>query len=98
MSEDIQLHPAVYIDVIPYPKDNTFVAECLELPIVVEAETLEKVQERMNLAIKGFIQTFPEECKIALSQTKIKISTKQLDESTPAPEKTVLKIPIPQTY
>jgi predicted RNase H-like HicB family nuclease len=78
MSNNNQGMPAVYVDVAYYQEDNTFVAQCLELPLIVEAETIEKVEERMNLAIKGFFETFPEESKNALSQTRIKIPLKVL--------------------
>jgi hypothetical protein len=92
MSEKFQSFPAVYVDVVHYPKYNTFVAECLELPVVVEAETLEKVEEKMNLAIKGFLETFPQESKIALGKTRITVPVKPQSESIS--EKTILKIPI----
>jgi predicted RNase H-like HicB family nuclease len=92
MSNNAQGIPLVYVDVVQYLEDNIFVAECLELPIVVEAETFEKVTERMNLAIKGFLETFPNESKKALSETKIKV---QLTSQPEVKEKTILKLPIP---
>jgi predicted RNase H-like HicB family nuclease len=53
--------PFLYVDVIEYTEEKTFVAECLEIPVIVEAETLDEVESKMKLAIEGFFETFPEE-------------------------------------
>ena len=84
MSNNTQVFPSLYVDVVSYPEYNIYVAECLELPLVVKAETLDKAEERMNLAIQGYFKKYPEESKKALSQTKIT-----------AEQKTVLKIQAP---
>lgn len=84
--------PQLYVDVVQYPKDNTFVAECLELPIIVEAETVEKIQEKMNLAIKGFLETFPEQSKVLLNKTKIVLPDNS--EIKSRQDRVFLKIPV----
>lgn len=50
----------LHIHIIEYPDANTWVAECLEVPIIVEAETSDKVVEKISLAMKGFLETFPD--------------------------------------
>ena len=39
--------------------DNTFVAECLDIPVIVEGGTVEEVKEKMHVAIKGYFRHFP---------------------------------------
>jgi predicted RNase H-like HicB family nuclease len=86
----------LYVDVVAYPDDNTFVAECLELPIIVEAETVEKITEKMNLAIQGFFETFPEQSKVLLSKTKIVLPDNS--EIKSKQERVYLKIPVSITH
>ena len=40
MSDNTYVIPFLYVDVLEYPEEKTFVAECLEIPVIVEAETL----------------------------------------------------------
>jgi predicted RNase H-like HicB family nuclease len=61
MSGNTDVIPFLYVDVLEYSEEKTFVAECLEIPVIVEAETLDKVESKMKLAIEGFFETFPEE-------------------------------------
>ena len=61
MSSNKDLVPFLYVDVLEYAEEKTFVAECLEIPVIVEAETLDEVESKMKLAIEGFFETFPEE-------------------------------------
>lgn len=49
----------LHIHIVEYPDANTWVAECLEVPIIVEAETYDKVVEKISLAMKGFSEIFP---------------------------------------
>ncbi|MGB6528166.1 MAG: hypothetical protein WBF33_08670 [Candidatus Nitrosopolaris sp.] len=55
MPKETELH----VDIVEYPEDNIFVAECLEIPIIMQADTLEKVTKKINLAIKGHFEIFP---------------------------------------
>ncbi len=61
MSGNTDVIPFLYVDVLEYSEEKTFVAECLEIPVIVEPETLDKVESKMKLAIEGFFETFPEE-------------------------------------
>ena len=57
MSDENEL---LHVDIVEYPEEHTFVAECLEVPIIVEADTFDKVTKKINLAIKGYFDTFPD--------------------------------------
>ncbi|MFZ0515316.1 MAG: hypothetical protein WAM14_27210 [Candidatus Nitrosopolaris sp.] len=57
MPKEIELHA----DIIEYPKDNTFVARCLEVPVIIEAETFDKAAKIIQVATKGYFETFPDE-------------------------------------
>jgi hypothetical protein len=91
MSNDSNISQ-LYVDVVGYPEDNTFVAECLELPIIVEAEMVEKITEKMNLAIKGFLETFPEQSNVMLNKTKIVLPDNS--EVKSRQDRVFLKIPV----
>jgi hypothetical protein len=41
MSGNTDVIPFLYVDVLEYSEEKTFVAECLEIPVIVEAETLD---------------------------------------------------------
>jgi hypothetical protein len=58
MSDEI---PHLYVDVVGYPEENTFVAEGLNIPIVVEAQTMQEIKEKIHTAIKGYFEAFPDE-------------------------------------
>ena len=60
MSANTDVISFLYVDVLEYSEEKTFVAECLEIPVIVEAETLDKVESKMKLAIEGFFETFTE--------------------------------------
>ncbi|MGC1930170.1 MAG: hypothetical protein WA667_14450 [Candidatus Nitrosopolaris sp.] len=51
----------LHVDIVEYPEAKSFVAQCLEVPIIMEADTFEKAVEKINLAIKGYFETFPNE-------------------------------------
>jgi predicted RNase H-like HicB family nuclease len=53
--------PQLYVDVVQYPTDNTFVGECLDIPVIVEGHTIEEVKEKMHVAITGYFEAFPKE-------------------------------------
>jgi hypothetical protein len=61
MPNSTENSPILHVDILQYPQESTFVAECLEVPIIVEAETLDKVEEKMHLAMTGYFETFPVE-------------------------------------
>lgn len=50
--------PQLYVDVVQHPE--CLVAECLDIPLVVEAQTVEDIKQKMHLAIKGYFEAFPE--------------------------------------
>jgi hypothetical protein len=50
--------PQLYVDLVQHPEG--LVAECLDIPIVVEAQTVEDIKEKMHFAIKGYFDAFPE--------------------------------------
>ena len=50
--------PQLYVDVVQHP--GGLVAECLDIPLVVEAQTVEDIKEKMHFAIKGYFDAFPE--------------------------------------
>lgn len=68
MSSNTDLNPFLYVDVLEYTEEKTFVGECLEIPVIVEAETLDKVESKMKLAIEGFFETFPDERAAVLNK------------------------------
>jgi hypothetical protein len=41
--------PQLYVDVVQYPTKNTFVAECLDIPVIVEGYTIDEVKEKCML-------------------------------------------------
>jgi predicted RNase H-like HicB family nuclease len=69
MSGNMDVIPFLYVDVL-YSEEKTFVAECLEIPVIIEAETLDKLESKMKLAIEGFFATFPEECTVVLNKRR----------------------------
>jgi hypothetical protein len=69
--------PQLYVDLIQHPEG--LVAECLDIPIVVEAQTVEDIKEKMHFAIKGYFDAFPEK-RIEISNKKrtiLKVSIPQ---------------------
>ena len=46
------------VDVVQHPEG--LVAECLDIPLVVEAQTVEDIKKKMHFAIKGYFDAFPE--------------------------------------
>ena len=90
MSSNTDLIPFLYVDVIEYTEEKTFVAECLEIPVIVEAETLDEVESKMKLAIGGFFETFPEERAAVLNKRRILIPNRL--EVIPGADRIVLKM------
>jgi predicted RNase H-like HicB family nuclease len=82
--------PFLYVDVIEYTEEKTFVAECLEIPVIVEAETLDEVESKMKLAIGGFFKTFPEERAAVLNKRRIPVPNRL--EVIPGADRIVLKM------
>ena len=74
-------------------KKKTFVAECLEIPVIVEAETFDRVESKMKLAIEGFFETFPEERTAVLNKRRIPVPNRP--EVIPGGDRTVLKMAMP---
>ena len=93
MSGNTDVIPFLYVDVIEYSEEKTFVAECLEIPVIVEAETLDKVEFKMKLAIKGFFETFPEQRTTVLNKRRISVPNRP--EVISGGDRTVLKMVIP---
>lgn len=62
---------SVYIDVVYYEDYKTYVAECMELPIIIEADTFEEIQEKIPYAINTYRKTFPEKSEKALKNEMI---------------------------
>ena len=50
----VELHAEVFT----YPE--TLVAECVEVPVIVEAKTLEELQEKMQKGVNGYFKAFEE--------------------------------------
>ena len=74
MSGDTDIMAFLYVDVLEYSEEKTFYhTECLEIPVIVEAETLDKVESKMKLAIDGFFETFPEERTAVLNKRRIPV-------------------------
>jgi predicted RNase H-like HicB family nuclease len=94
MSGNTDVIPFLYIDVLEYSEERTFVAECLEIPVIVEADTLEKVESKMKLAIEGFFEVFPEERTTVLNKRRIPVPNRP--EVIPSGDRIVLKIVMPQ--
>jgi predicted RNase H-like HicB family nuclease len=87
--------PFLYVDVIEYIEEKTFVAECLEIPVIVEAETLDKVESKMKLAIEGFFETFPDERAAVLNKRRIPVPNRP--EVIPCADRIVLKMVMPHS-
>jgi predicted RNase H-like HicB family nuclease len=73
MSDNTDNLPLLHVDIVEYPQEKTFVAECLEVPIIVEAETFEKVEKKMQLAMTGYFETFPDEREVVLTSRRMSI-------------------------
>lgn len=95
MSSNTDLIPFLYVDVLEYTEEKTFVAECLEIPIIVEAETLDKVESKMKLAIEGFFETFPNERAAVLNKRRIPVPNRP--EVIPGADRIVLKMVMPHS-
>jgi predicted RNase H-like HicB family nuclease len=93
MSGNTDVIPFLYVDVLEYSEEKTFVAECLEIPVIVEAETLDKVESKMKLAIEGFFETFPEERTRVLNKRRIPVPNRP--EVVPGGDRVVLKMVMP---
>lgn len=39
---------------------ETLVAECMEVPVIVEAKTIEELKEKMVKGINGYFNAFPD--------------------------------------
>jgi len=50
----VELHAEVF----EYPE--TLVAECIEVPVIVEAKTLDELQIKMEKGVNGYFKAFPE--------------------------------------
>ena len=87
--------PLLYVDVIEYTEEKTFVAECLEIPVIVEAETLDEVESKMKLAIAGFFETFPDERAVVLNKRRIPVPNRP--EVIPGADRIVLKMVMPHS-
>jgi hypothetical protein len=61
MSSNLENAPMLHMDIVYYPQEKTFVAECLQVPIIVEAETLDELKEKINLAVGVYFETFPDD-------------------------------------
>jgi predicted RNase H-like HicB family nuclease len=95
VSSNTDLIPFLYIDVLEYTEEKTFVAECLEIPVIVEAETLDKVESKMKLAIEGFFEAFPEERGAVLNKRRIHVPNRP--EVIPGTDRIVLKMVMPHS-
>jgi hypothetical protein len=73
MSDNTENPTLLHVDIVEYPQEKTFVAECLEVPIIVEAETFGKVEKKMQLAMKGYFETFPDEREVVLTSRRMSI-------------------------
>jgi predicted RNase H-like HicB family nuclease len=93
MSAHTDVISFLYVDVLEYSEEKTFVAECLEIPVIVEAETLDKVESKMKLAIEGFFETFTEERTSVLNKRRIPVPDRP--EVIPGGNRTVLKMVMP---
>ena len=93
MSSNTDLIPFLYVDVLKYTEEKAFVAECLEIPVIVEAETLDKVESKMKLAIAGFFETFPDERAVVLNKRRIPVPNRP--EVIPGAARIVLKMVMP---
>ena len=87
--------PFLYVDVLEYTEEKTFVAECLEIPVIVEAETLDKVESKMKLAIEGFFETFPDERAAVLNKRRIPVPKRP--EVIPGADRIILKMVMPHS-
>jgi len=95
VSSNTDLIPFLYVDVLEYTEEKTFVAECLEIPVIVEAETLDKVESKMKLAIEGFFETFPDERAAVLNKRRIPVPNRP--EVIPGADRIVLKMVMPHS-
>jgi hypothetical protein len=64
--------PQLYVDLVQHTEG--LVAECLDIPLVVEAQTVEDIKEKMHFAIKGYFEAFPEK-RIEIFNKKRRILT-----------------------
>jgi predicted RNase H-like HicB family nuclease len=95
VSSNTDLIPFLYVDVLEYTEEKTFVAECLEIPVIVEAETLDKVESKMKLAIEGFFEAFPDERAAVLNTRRIPVPNRP--EVIPGANRIVLKMVMPHS-
>jgi predicted RNase H-like HicB family nuclease len=95
VSSNTDLIPFLYVDVLEYTEEKTFVAECLEIPVIVEAETLDKVESKMKMAIEGFFETFPGERVTVLNMRRIPVPNRP--EVIPGADRIVLKMVMPHS-
>lgn len=58
MSIDNPPKNEVHAEVFAYPE--ILVAECIEVPVVVEATTKEELEEKMLKGVNGYFKAFPE--------------------------------------
>jgi predicted RNase H-like HicB family nuclease len=95
VSSNTDIIPCLYVDVLEYTEEKTFVAECLEIPVIVEAETLDKVEYKMKLAIEGFFEMFPDERAAVLNKRRIPVPNRP--EVVPGADRIVLKMVMPHS-
>ena len=48
----------LHAEVFEHPE--TLVAECIEVPVIVEAKTIDELQVKMEKGVNGYFKAFPE--------------------------------------
>ncbi|MGA7367862.1 MAG: hypothetical protein WBX01_01945 [Nitrososphaeraceae archaeon] len=81
----------VSVDVVYYEDYKTYVAECMELPIIIEADTIEEIQEKMPSAVDVYRKMFPDKSEKAL-KTEMVLPIKVPEEKVSG--KTFIKMAI----
>jgi predicted RNase H-like HicB family nuclease len=82
----------ISVDVVYYEDYKTYVAECMELPIVIEADTIQEIQEKMPTAIDVYRKAYPDKSEMAL-KTEMVMPIKVPEEKISG--KTFIKMAIP---
>lgn len=93
MPSETEKMKLISVDVVYYEDYKTYVAECMELPIIIEADTIPEIQDKMQTAIDAYRKTFPDKSEMALKKTEMIIPIKALEEKMT--QKTFMKIAIP---
>jgi hypothetical protein len=60
MQNPHEQQPVLHVNITDYKDEETSVAECVEIPVVVEGKDDDEIKKKMESMIDAYFKTFPE--------------------------------------